>query len=47
MEMDFPYTDASNPVVAYGRYMPGKAVLVNLAPAGGGRYSLILSNVRC
>lgn len=45
VEKDFPYTDAMNPMVAYGRYMPGRAVLVNLAPVGNGRYCLILSNV--
>ena len=45
MEMDFPYTDAKNPMVAYGRYMPGIAVLVNLAPSAGGRFTLILSRV--
>ena len=45
VEKDFPYTEAMNPLVAYGRYMPGKAVLVNLAPVGNGRYSLILSEV--
>jgi len=45
VEMDFPYTNAMNPLVAYGCYMPGTAVLVNIAPTGNGRYSLILSKV--
>lgn len=44
-EKDFPYTNAMNPMVAYGCYMPGKAVLVNIAPLGNGRYALILSEV--
>ena len=41
-EMDFPYTSAENPTVAYGTFRPGKAVFVNLAP-GNGRYTLILA----
>jgi L-arabinose isomerase len=45
VEKDFPYTEAMNPVVAYGRYKPGKAVLVNLAPMAGGRYCLLLCAV--
>lgn len=42
VEMDFPYTSAENPIVAYARYRPGQAVLVNVAPQGQGQYNLIL-----
>ncbi len=42
-EMIFPYTSAENPTVAYGTFKPGKVVLVNLAPGGKGRYTLILA----
>jgi L-arabinose isomerase len=41
-EKDFPFTSAKNPLVAYGRYMQGLAVLVNIAPEGDGKYKLIL-----
>ena len=41
-EKDFPFTSADNPTVAYGTYMPGKAVLMNLLPCGSGKYTLIL-----
>lgn len=40
-EKDFPFTNAENPTVAYGTFRPGKAVYVNLAPNGDGRYTLI------
>lgn len=43
MAMDFPYTSAGNPLVAYGSFRPGEAVLVNLAPGADARYSLILA----
>lgn len=41
-EKDFPYTDAYNPTVAYGTLKAGKVTMVCLAPAGDGRYNLIL-----
>ncbi|BBH21375.1 L-arabinose isomerase [Paenibacillus baekrokdamisoli] len=44
-EMDFPFTDADNPVVAYGRFCSGNAVYVNLAPGRDNTYSLILSPI--
>lgn len=43
VEMDFPYTDAENPAIAYGLYKPGKIVMVNLAPDANNRYTLILA----
>jgi len=45
-EEDFPYTDAENPVLAYGRFKEGKAVIVNLAPAADNTYSLIVIPVQ-
>jgi len=45
IEMDFPYTDADNPAVAYGRYREGKAVFVNLAPAVNNTYTFIVSEI--
>ncbi|MCU6746264.1 hypothetical protein OCV51_01085 [Faecalicatena acetigenes] len=45
VEKDFPFTSADNPVTAYGCLKPGKAVIVDLAPFGSGRYTLILSEV--
>jgi len=44
-EKDFPFTDAGNPVVAYGIFRGGQAVYVNLAPGRNQTYSLILSPV--
>jgi len=44
-EKNFPFTDADNPVVAYGRFKGGEAVFVNLAPGKDNTYSLILSPV--
>lgn len=41
-EKDFPFTSAENPTVAYATYMPGKAVMVNIAPGPDNEYSLIL-----
>jgi len=41
----FPFTDASDTVAAFGRFKPGKAVLVNLAPSAGNTYTLIVSTV--
>lgn len=43
VEMEFPYTDAENPAVAYGLFKPGQVVFVNLAPDIDGRYTLILA----
>ncbi|HBN82740.1 MAG TPA: hypothetical protein DDZ89_02750 [Clostridiales bacterium] len=40
----FPYTDAEDPIAAYGGFKPGQCVLVDLAPSAEG-YNLILSNV--
>lgn len=45
VEKDFPFTSAKNPLVAYGRYKQGTAVLVNIAPIGDDKYKLILSQV--
>ncbi len=39
----FPYTDADSPVIAAGCLKPGDAVLVNLAPASGSSFRLILA----
>jgi L-arabinose isomerase len=44
-EKAFPFTDAGNPVVAYGRFRGGKAVYVSLAPGKDNTYSMILSPV--
>lgn len=45
VEKDFPFTSAENPVTAYGCLKPGNAVLVDLAPFGKGKYTLIISEV--
>ena len=42
-EKDFPFTSAENPTVAYGTYMEGESVLINLLPMGAGKYALILA----
>lgn len=42
-EKEFPYTDAENPTAAYQTMKGGRAVFVNLAPFGNGRYTLILA----
>jgi len=39
----FPFTDVDNPVKAVGRFRPGKAVFVNLAPSTGKKYRLIIA----
>ena len=44
-EMNFPYTDAKNPAAAYGRYRPGRALTVSLAPVGDEKYRLLLSEM--
>jgi len=41
----FPFTDASDTVTALGRFKPGKAVFVNLAPSSDNTYALIVSQV--
>jgi len=46
LEKPFPWTDAGNPVVAVGRFRPGQAVLVNLAPLPQGAYTLLVAPVR-
>ena len=43
-EKDFPFTSAENPTVAYGTYMPGKAVYINILPNGSGRYTLLIAS---
>ena len=45
VEKEFPFTDAENPVTAYGCLKEGRAVLADLAPFGDGRYTLIVSPV--
>lgn len=45
MEMNFPFTDARKPVVAYGRFRPGDAVYVCLAPGKDDTFTLILSRI--
>ncbi|RYI30398.1 hypothetical protein EVU96_08265 [Bacillus infantis] len=42
-ELDFPFTDANNTIVAYGRFRGGNAVYVCLAPGKNQTYTLILS----
>jgi len=44
-EKEFLYTDAYNPVVAYGKFKKGEVIFVNLAPKAECQYSLILSKV--
>ncbi|MDO8683493.1 MAG: hypothetical protein Q7N50_08435 [Armatimonadota bacterium] len=44
-EMDFPWTDAENPIFAVGKFKAGEAVLVNLAPGPNDSYSLIVAPV--
>ncbi len=57
MKKEFPFTDASDTVVAYGAFKEGEAVIVNLVPTGtaaiksgnangGYRYSLIIAGGR-
>lgn len=41
-EKPFPYTDAQNTTAAYQTMKGGRAVLINLAPFGNGRYTLTL-----
>jgi L-arabinose isomerase len=46
IEMDFPYTSADNPAIAYGMYKSGKVVLINLAPDVCDNYTFILAKGR-
>ena len=43
-EKPFPYTSAENPTAAYQTMKPGRAVLANLAPFGGGSYRMTLAS---
>lgn len=45
-EEDFPYTDAENPVLPYGRFKEGSGVLVNLAPGPDNTYTFIVAPVQ-
>jgi len=45
LEVPFPYTDVGRSVVSYGRFKPGKAVFVNLAPYPEGQYALIITQI--
>jgi L-arabinose isomerase len=45
VEKPFPFTDVGNPVVAVGRFRPGDAVLVNIAPGSNDDYSLIVAPI--
>ncbi len=45
MEMDYKFSKAENPLKAVGCLRGGKAVFVNLAPLGKGRYRLIIAPV--
>ena len=42
-EMDFAFGDCGNPLVAYARFKPGPAMLVNLAPLAGDRFRLLVA----
>jgi len=42
---DYSFSDVDPPMAVSGCFMPGKAVLANLAPMDGGKYALILSEV--
>lgn len=43
MEKPFPFTSAQNPTVAYRCLRGGRAVFMNLAPLGQGRYTMTLA----
>lgn len=43
VEENFPYTDADNPILPYGRFKEGKGTLVNLAPGADNAYTLIVA----
>ena len=42
-EKPFPYSNAENPTVAFATLKPGRAVFMNLAPFGNGKYTLTLA----
>lgn len=41
-EKPFPFTSADNPAAAYRSMKPGRAVFVNLAPFGAGKYTMTI-----
>ena len=45
VEKEYPYSDVDAPLMVNGCFKPGSAVLVNLAPMGEKKYTLILSKV--
>jgi len=45
IEMDFPYTDAKNPVIPACAFRPGAATLVNLAPGPEDSFGLVVSEI--
>lgn len=45
VQTPFPWTDADDPVVAFGRFRGGKAVLVNLAPGPDDEFGLVVAPV--
>lgn len=45
IEMDYKFSEAQNPIKAVGCLRGGRAVFVNLAPCGGGKYRLIIAPV--
>jgi L-arabinose isomerase len=45
VEMDYTFSDTGNPAFVPGRFIGGEGLLINLAPAAGGRFRLILSPV--
>jgi len=44
-EKAFPFADTDTPVAAYGRFIGGQAVYVNLAPGRHGTYTFILTPI--
>ena len=46
VEMNYPYGDADNPVIATGRFKAGEVLLVDLAPVGEREYRLIMAPAR-
>jgi len=45
IEKDLLFLDVGNPVVAFGKFKPGEAVFVNVAPSSKNTYRLIVSSV--
>lgn len=43
LEKDFPFTDVGSSIAAYGRFKPGRAAIVDLAPGPGGSFTLIVA----